>query len=79
MQMDSRSSHPRERSFLDKSASGGERAKPYALFTPLNGNIQHTLSPKKSKHNRNLLFYNAIRSAKSIQIQPINPNLIKIG
>ena len=37
-----------------------------------------TLSPEKSQNSRNRLFYNAIRSAKSIQIQPIIANLINI-
>ena len=30
---------------------------------------------KKSKNNRNLVFYNAIRSAQSVRIQPNIPNI----
>ena len=33
---------------------------PYALFTPPNANIQHTLSPKKSKNQKIDEFYFSI-------------------
>ena len=45
----------------------------------MHADIQDTFSPKKSNENKtiNLTFYNAIRNAESIRIQPIKPILIK--
>ena len=65
MQMDSRSSHPRilrgasERSFFDKSASGGFASEDVYMYICMYiflyidiYNIQYTLSPKKSKNQK---------------------------
>ena len=60
------------------------RMHPYAsirlIYAPERQCSTHAFAEKvkKSKNSRNLLFYNVFRSAKSIQIQPINPILINV-